>query len=681
LRNGQAESTYIYVVVDSPCMEEESPCPVRVNILSIIGAALAIASLAMPWFSSTAYYGPLGSIGRTFDYGLFGEFYGPLSLASLLFVIGTLVAFGSPAGGFLQLSGIIISFAGVRGLLSRTLLMRQYPPYFTARIELGTLVGVIAVSIVLVSLLLPVWIGLRPRRMGTHRFATVFFGAAPATVSKNEGGEAKSEPAAVALANSVCLAGAFLGLLSFIIPWMQTRGGGSLAAPLGDFMTGAQTLVDSPAMVIGAFCFLIGSLLAIVSVAGGLVQLAGITSFLIGTLSLGQSEFYSWQGSFVLATGFYLGAMSTAIVAFSLVIQWLLHRKEKGRSLGSVQWVWRRVQPLRTSDGSSHEMVSQMNILGFIGAILGVVAILVSWESSYGPSSVGHVNAIQLALYGTPDELTICSVAFIIGTVIALLTPVGGVIQIASSFGFLVFLPHSIEVHQAVYGTSLTYGIGPFLGLLSGLLVLRSLWFPSWLQLRSGLALASPRLFVVSAAPVLGSRLLFSRHSISIDVPAKRSFWRDARINVACLAGAVTGLVACGLLWSQYLSPSDFLEADLLGYGVNWGTSAGSTDLMFMIFFCGSMIALVSTLGCALQLVGLLGFVFSSGTFHGFLWEGVVEWGFGLAVISFLLIVASILHPWGPGNLHVKNTLATRLLVWGGPPSIANEHQDDVSIS
>jgi len=681
LRNGQVESTYIYVVVDFLWMEEENPFPVRINVLSIIGATVAIASLSLPWFSSIVHYGPPGAFGRTFDYGLFGEFHGPLSLASLLFVIGTLVAFGSPAGGFLQLSGILISFTGVRGLWGSAVMMGHDRLVLSTHIELGALIGALAVSIVLLSLLLPVWVDLRPRRIGTHRFVTIVCGAAAATVSTKEGGEAESGLGAVVLANPVCLAGAFLGLLTFVIPWMQTRGGGSMAATLGDFMTGAQTLVDSPAMAIGGFCFLVGSLLAIVSVAGGLVQLAGIASFLVGTLSLGRSEFYSWQGSFVLATGFYLGVTSTALVAFSLVTQLLIHRKGKGRSLGSSHWVWRRVKPLRVSAGLAIEMGSQMNILGFIGAILGLVAILVSWESFYGPSSVGHLSAIQLALYGTPDELTICSVAFIIGTVIALLTPVGGVIQIASSFGFLVLMPHSIEVHQATYGSSMTYGIGPFLGLLSGLLVLRSLWFPNWLQLRSGLALAFPRFFVVSAAPVLGNRLLFSRHSFSIDIPAKRSFWQDARINIVCLAGAVTGLVACGLSWNQSLSPSDLLEADLLGFGANWGTSAGSTDLMFMIFFCGSVIALVSTLGCGLQLVGLLGFLFSTGTFHGFLWHGVAGWGFGLAVISFLLIVASILHPWGPGNLHMKNTLVTRLLVWGGPSSIADKHPGDGSIS
>ena len=104
-------------------------------------------------------------------------------------------------------------------------------------------------------------------------------------------------------------------------------------------------------------------------------------------------------------------------------------------------------------------------------------------------------------------------------------------------------------------------------------------------------------------------------------------------------------------------------------------------SIAFLLYFCGSMIAMVSSLGCTLQLVGLLGFVSNSGMFHGFLWEGEAAWGLGLAIISFLLVVGSILHPWGPGNSLVKHTLATRLLVWGGCSSVASQSTGDGTIN
>jgi len=686
LRNGQAECVYIYVLAHYFLMEEESSSSVKINVLSVIGATLALVSLLLPWFSGSTFGYPFGG-DRTSYYGLMASpysFYGPLSLVLVLFLIGTLVAFASPAGGFLQISGIIVYFTEIGNLWSRSITSMHGSFLVTTRPQLGALVGVLATAIVLASLYLPVWLDFRPKKLSASHFVSLIPNASWSRSHEKAVEETASGPMTFALNNSMCLAGAFLGVLCLALPWIQSRGGGSLAAPLGDFITGAQNLVDSPAMVIGAFCFLLGSLLAMVSVAGGLLQLVGIADFLMGTLSLGHVEFYSWQGTFVLGAGFYLGITSIALVAFSLVMQSLLHRMEKGRFLGSAHWIWGRVKPPRAG-GPAFDKGTQMNILGFIGALLGVVAIFASWESYYVPSYahsyVSQVSAFQLTLYGSLDEVTICSAVFIIGTVVALLTPVGGVVQIASAFGFLIFLPHSIDAQPLGIGTSWAYGIGPFLGLLSGLLVLRSLWFPKWLQLRSGLASASSRFFVVSMAPVLGDRSLVSWHRLNVHIPAKHSFFHSARINAACLAGAVSGLVACGLTWSPSASPSDYLESSLLGYARDWGTGAGRADLMFLLFFCGSMIALVSSLGSMLQLAGILGFVYRSGVFHGFSWEGGAAIGFGLAIVSFLLVVGSIFHPWGPGNSQVKHTTATRLLAWGGSTSIANQPPSDGTLN
>jgi len=650
-------------------VEEEGARSVRVNVLSIIGATLAFASLAIPWFSVTAHSGPMGFYGRTFHYGLFTSVYGSLTLAPLLFVTGALVAFGSPAGGLLQVSGIMVYLAELPNHVIGRILIGPYPTYLATRIEPGTLIGLLAASIVLVSLLFPVWIDLRPRKMLAARFVTMVASASRFGGHVNGNHEARSLPNSIALANSICLAGAFLGVLCLALPWIQSSGAGSLTAPLGDFITGAQNLVNSPTVVVGALCFLAGSLLAMISVAGGLVQLVGLLTFLMGALGLGHSDYNSWQGTFELGAGFYLAITSTAIVAFSLLMQSLVHRNETGRPLGSAHWVWRRAQIPRAANGSVFEKGSRMNILGFIGASLGVIAIFLSWESYYAPSyaysNFSQISAFQLTMQGHLDEVTICSALFIIGTVIALLTPFGGVIQIASSFWFLLFLQHSISENPPD-GSTLAYGIGPFLGLLSGVLSLRSIWYPKWLELRSGLASASPRFFVVSMAPLLGDRSLMSSHRLDVKIPAKHSFFRSSRINAVCLAGAVSGLVACGLTWSPSVSPSYNLEFTLLGYGVDWNTAAGRVDLMFLLFFCGSIIALVSSLGSTLQVAGILGFVYRSGVFHGFSWEGGAATGFVLAIVSFILVVGSILYPWGPGNSHLKHTVSTRLLAWGG---------------
>lgn len=652
-------------------MEETSPGLLRLNILSIAGASLALASLLLPWFSVVIQFNP--GQPQPLRYILMSQwYYGPIGLSLFLFLLGTFVSFGSPSGGTLQLSAVAILFLRLSNPDQRWIdLGIRYWGRQSIHLEIGILIGTLSAVLVLLSFVFRLSLDIRFARARAYRLVT-FTAHMPLVEGCGAKAVKNSEPVGfVSLSSAMCLVGALLGMLSLAVPWVQAQSAGHPATPLGDFITGAQTLGTSPVMAVGAFLFLVGSLLAIVSASGCLVQLVGLGVFAWDFSQLPHSGSYPWVGAIELAHGFFLGLTSTVLVAFSPIILLFLRRRRRVRSPKSIHQVWQREPPpIESSSGGGHG--SFLNVLGLVGATLGFIAILVPWVMSYDSVLVQDMNPMQLLIGGGPDDLLIYSSLFIIGTVIALITPAGGLVQVISAFGFLTSVVQPIDAEWARLHAPLACGIGPFLGLLSGLIVLRSFWFPIWTRLRSGFAHTSQYLFVVSAVTRATGQPFVSRGRFAVMIHDWRWCISGARMNVACLLGAFLGIVACGMMWSSLYSPSDYLATDILGFRGASDTSTGSIYLLFLLFFCGSMIALLSSLGCTLQLAGLVGFVLTSGVLRGFVWTGDAGWGFGIGVISFLMVAGSFFQPWGPGNSGMKHTLASRLFAWGPHPAFSD---------
>jgi len=117
-------------------------------------------------------------------------------------------------------------------------------------------------------------------------------------------------------------------------------------------------------------------------------------------------------------------------------------------------------------------MKLRVNILCLVGAFVGLIAIMLPWNSVWFFS----VNLIDLINIGSgyfgqtsPEAgiLVIGSIIFIIGTLVAFLTPTGGIVQIAG-LGILFYLFSGADSH-------FPNGIGFYLACVSPIMILLGL--------------------------------------------------------------------------------------------------------------------------------------------------------------------------------------------------------------
>lgn len=160
----------------------------------------------------------------------------------------------------------------------------------------------------------------------------------------------------------------------------------------------------------------------------------------------------------------------------------------------------KEIPVLRTEHGETKQL--RLNISCIVGASIGLLSLFATWLLYYSPTEATP-TAQHLQLYdlfgdrfGAVVSESISSTGFmiagtlcLIGTVIAFVTPLGGLLQTTGAAGFVVV--------TSTY-SDLKPGIGVFIALIAGVVVIASLAYPIGLGYWSRKVGAKGRLLTIS---------------------------------------------------------------------------------------------------------------------------------------------------------------------------------------
>jgi len=144
--------------------------------------------------------------------------------------------------------------------------------------------------------------------------------------------------------------------------------------------------------------------------------------------------------------------------------------------------------------GNDEAQAMKVNALELVGAIIGAIAIFSTWITVgflFWDREMNLLNVINET--GASSDWWFPSLLFVIGTVIAFVSPIGGFLQLVGAPWFMiVFTQHA--------DGRIPSGIGPYLGLASAVVVLASMARPIGPGLMTGPFDIESRLVVFSGA-------------------------------------------------------------------------------------------------------------------------------------------------------------------------------------
>lgn len=275
--------------------------PFKVNLLCVTGAALGIVSLFFPWIVG-------GNLPNDVMYRhlLVNDILlGPPIFSTLfiifcsMFLVGTGLSFLTPAGGFVQMIGIV-------GFLY------AYPSAYrdmagTQQLSLGAYLGIMSVAIVIIGLCIPIGPG--------HRSTAGVLRKMVSTANRFLTFSPFEWPTRLRI-NLLCVIGAFLAFLAIALPWLTlgvSAGPGSAEYDLYWYTT------ETSAWKIGAWIFILSSAAAFVTPLAGFAQLIGAFWWWGSARSvLGTSVIGSHTWTTEIGLGFWLGVFAAAVVLASL---------------------------------------------------------------------------------------------------------------------------------------------------------------------------------------------------------------------------------------------------------------------------------------------------------------------------------------------------------------------------
>jgi len=221
-----------------------------------------------------------------------------LVIAASLFLIGTLVAFITPAAGFVQLAGLSVFYGKiVPGLGSDT------------NLGVGAIFGVVSMILVIYSLFNPVGVGI------------------PQSKAVVENALAVACRGKTFRVNVLCIVGGGLAVIAIFLPWVSTT---LLIEPDGltyeypatpiDYVSSQLNYegVGRPEFAVAMSVLFGGVVLSFISPAGGFVQLVGVFMFysnIDGYLVTSMPGYTFFRTELVY--GFFLGVVAASITILS----------------------------------------------------------------------------------------------------------------------------------------------------------------------------------------------------------------------------------------------------------------------------------------------------------------------------------------------------------------------------
>ena len=118
----------------------------------------------------------------------------------------------------------------------------------------------------------------------------------------------------------------------------------------------------------------------------------------------------------------------------------------------------------------------RVNMLCYAGAILAVLALFLPWAAI---QHEGTDDRINLGPYdfdsdeGYSSNFRYSVTLFLIGTIFVFLTPIGGILQLIGSVGFMLTASTTTFT-----GLDMVFWVGPVIGVLASFMVLVSLYAP-----------------------------------------------------------------------------------------------------------------------------------------------------------------------------------------------------------
>jgi hypothetical protein len=131
-------------------------------------------------------------------------------------------------------------------------------------------------------------------------------------------------------------------------------------------------------------------------------------------------------------------------------------------------------------------MKLRVNILCILGAVLGIASVFSVWV-------VYHQVDIYAVVESTPytgidllgpyarspmDVSILAPLLLVVGTVIAFISPTGGILQVAGTLYFLSWVRLHLNPGHMFFGWYVDWSYGPFIGLAAGALVILSIFHP-----------------------------------------------------------------------------------------------------------------------------------------------------------------------------------------------------------
>ena len=118
-------------------------------------------------------------------------------------------------------------------------------------------------------------------------------------------------------------------------------------------------------------------------------------------------------------------------------------------------------------------MKLNVNLLAIAGIGVGIISMLSDWLVMVSLSGNVGYNAIDLFNMPIKDDFTTATLLFLSGTVLALITPMSGILQLT---GVALFL--SAAEAMPGHGVVDWAGIGPYIGIISAIILFASVVKP-----------------------------------------------------------------------------------------------------------------------------------------------------------------------------------------------------------
>jgi hypothetical protein len=329
---------------------------------------------------------------------------------------------------------------------------------------------------------------------------------------------------------------ALLGLMSLLLPWMVMQASHEDEYfRLTYYIADARSYYLAYAVVFGLV--LIGSVLSLLTSYGNLALLAGVVVFALN-LPTGSSD---------VGVGFWLAAVAAAIGCVSIWRSPTVRVPDRFLSL--------RRDPL-----GGH----RLNVLAISAFALGTISMTLMWFVLVETMSVGSSHHIDFPLeslishLGSADALgyIVAEALIVTGTVLCLLTPMGGLLMLSGTLLFLRTVHPLLGVVDSYFAeTEYSLGYGFYLCLVASVIATASMVRTVDLRIRGGSVLLSqltkaavePRPLL---APTADPRSLLTEAKVSL-VGIARSAVKPAMVVAMVLCMVIAAVVASyAMPWS-----------------------------------------------------------------------------------------------------------------------------------